>query len=713
MINLLSEYHLLENLEDGVIVISEKGIIEDINLVALKIFGYQYDEVIGNQLSLFMFEKDAKFHNLYIQKYLTSGIENLLREGMELEGKDKFNRKIQLYISVVKYINDKNEIKFVGFIRELQNLYSNELANFKSIFIISNEFRLACNQDGKFYNKNELTNLLGYDFNDDVSDSIFDHVHKIDKDKLHIIFKNINENLEINNEVIRLVKKNQDEIYFSWNSNIVPVKSVKNSQTIHNQLTIANDVTEIIKKDEEISIFETTMNENPNGILIANNEGKIEYVNEQFLKYLMYPKKEIIDKNLFLASFFIEKEIKPDIRNTIQFDGIWQGEIEYEDIHGDMKTFFITIKGIKNINDDNITHYIEMIEEISSFKMIYDEIEFERNKLKQILEQIPEGIILFDNQGKLIELNSSIKSWFSSIYHIDLSLSLQGIKNNIYEDNIFLQSIKELMKDNEKIKSIQPIPGIFLKILQIKLEKVFIFIIYNITNDKKIEQFRKQIISMVSHELRTPNSSITQSLYNFITYEEKLEDYEKKRIIQIAYNNSKLLGEIVDDLLVISQIENNKLSLNKSTVDITESLKEVISQFENKLKNKKIKVTFYPTSNCTMFGDIKRISQIFRIILDNSIKYSPNNSYIDIREKKFNLETKGIQIEIKDYGIGISDEDIPFLFNRFFRAKNASNIKGTGLGLSIAKELIELHNGEIKVSSKINAGTSFQIFFPS
>ena len=630
---MISEYQLLENLEDGVIIISEKGFIEDINLTALNIFSYRYDEVIGKQLSFLMFEKDGKFHNLYIQKYLSSGLENILRKGKELEGRDKFNRKIQLYISVIKYINEKNEVKFIGFLRELKDHVSDELTNFKSIFLISKEIRLACNQDGKILNKNELSTLLGYDIDDKISESIFDHVHLFDKDKLTQIFRNICKNLEINNEIIRFVKKDQQEIYFSWNSSILPITNEKNSKIIHSHLTIANDVTEIIKKDDKINIFETTMNENPNGILITNREGKVEYVNEQFLKYIELSRTEILDKNLFSASFFIYKDIKTDIWNTIEFDGVWKGEIDYKDIGGEEKTFYITIKGIKNSENKNITNYIEMVEDITPFKMIYNEIEFERNKLKQILEHIPEGIILFDDQGKFIEVNSSIKTLYSSIYHNDLNIVLQGKNINNYSENIVLHSIKDLMGDHEEIKSIQPIPGIFLKILKIKLEKAFIFIFYDISNDEKIEQFRNQIISMVSHELRTPISSVMQSLYNFTNYEEKLKDFERKKLIKIAYDNSRLLGEIVDDLLVISQIENKKLSLSKSTVDITEVLEEIINQFENKLKNKKLEVIFDPVINYTVIGDAKRISQIFRIILDNSIKYSPDNSHIDIKGK--------------------------------------------------------------------------------
>ena len=704
------KYKLLEHLEDGVIIISTNGIIEDINNKALSIFKYNYEEIVGKSLNVLMFEKDAKYHDIFIQKHLQSGSKNPLRQGKELDGKDKYNNKISLYISVVRYF--ENEIKFIGFIRKLENQFFNELNQFKSIFLVSKEYKIFCNLDGNILNKHELYSLLGFDEDDSLSNSIFNLVHFDDLEKIQLIFKKIRENSEIHNEVIRILRKNGREMFFSWNSNILPTSNEKNQNKYHQYVTIAQDITDVIKKDEKITIFENTINENPNAILIANSDGNVEYVNETFLKNLKLTKSAVLKKNLFSSRFFIEPEIKIDIYSLIEFNGIWKGEITLNSNEEDKKTFFITIKGIKN-NENKIINYIEMIEDISSLQSVYDQVETEKNKLIEILEVIPEGILLLDQKGNLIQLNSSIITIYSSIYKKELSNILVGKKLlKIEEKNLFIDTLKELFTTGEDSRYIEPISGTFLKILRIQIKSGSIFIFYDISNEMKITQFRNQIISTVSHELRTPISSITQSLYNFVKYKDRLNDYEKNRIIKIAYKNSQLLGEIVDDLLVISQIDNKKLSLVVTKIDLSQILKEIIDQFNVKLQNKNLDIKFITEDNYNVDGDLKRLSQVFRIIIDNAIKYSPKNTQIDISFNKENNYRTGVVVKIKDQGIGIANEDLPFLFNRFYRAKNVSNIKGTGLGLSIAKSLVEMHHGDIHVLSNINQGTEFQIFLP-
>ena len=142
---MLPEFQIFENIEDGVLIASVEGKIIDINTRALQIFGYTYEEVVGKFLSLFMFEKDAKFHNLFIQNYLSTNIASLLRKGKELDGKDKNNNKIPLYISVIKYFDKNNEIKFIGFVRELKRHIFIEDSIFKNIFLVSNNYNISVN----------------------------------------------------------------------------------------------------------------------------------------------------------------------------------------------------------------------------------------------------------------------------------------------------------------------------------------------------------------------------------------------------------------------------------------------------------------------------------------------------------------------------------------------------------------------------------------
>ena len=705
-------FQLFEYLEDGVIIISRDGIIEDINHSALEIFKYSYEELVGKSLNELMFEKDAKYHDFFIQRHILSGSKDPLRKGREVDGKDKNDQKIPLYVSVVKYI--ENEIKFIGFIRELKHQFFHDLSKFKSIFLVSNEYKISCDSNGNILDTNSFFSLLGYDLSDSNPKTIFEFVHKDDLEIILSIFRRINNNSEIHNEIIRIIKKDGKMIYFSWNSNILESRSQKYKETYYQHVTIANDITEVVRKDDQISIIENAMNENPNGILIANSDGLIEYVNDNFLNGLKLQKNEILKKNLFENSYYIDSEIKLDVFNLITNKGAWKGKININCGKEDKRTYFVTLEGIKS-NINNVINYVEMVEDISIIESINNQVENEKNKMIQILENIPDGIILFDKNGNTLELNSSVNSIYWSFYNKNLKLLL--MEKNLFstnEENLFINTLKEFFYSKEYSKTIEPIKNIFLKILKITLESSLIFIFTDISNELKIEQFRNQLISTVSHELRTPISSVIQSLNNFIKYENRLSIEERKRIIQIAYSNSQLLAEIVDDLLLISQIDGDKLKLSKSNFNLSKLITEIIDQFDIKLQKKNMKINFNLISNINISADFKRIGQVIRIILDNAIKYSHNNSYIDINlTKNKELRTqKGISIEIKDYGIGILEKDIPSLFNRFYRGKNVINIKGTGLGLAIANELIHMHNGKIIIESKINEGSSFFIFLP-
>ena len=135
-------------------------------------------------------------------------------------------------------------------------------------------------------------------------------------------------------------------------------------------------------------------------------------------------------------------------------------------------------------------------------------------------------------------------------------------------------------------------------------------------------------------------------------------------------------------------------------------------------QEKNIDFEVYVDNSILLRGDPKRIDQVFRIIIDNAIKYSEENSKVEIKsfdnyQGKYNLNGKsGVLLQFKDSGRGISKEDLPHIFERFFRSSDVSEIAGTGLGLAIAKDIIEAHKGSIIVESELGKGTTFNLFLP-
>ena len=188
--------------------------------------------------------------------------------------------------------------------------------------------------------------------------------------------------------------------------------------------------------------------------------------------------------------------------------------------------------------------------------------------------------------------------------------------------------------------------------------------------------------------------------------------------LDMIRESAEILNHLIEDLLLISRIESGRIEIKRESYKLINVL-ESIALLEPNLKLKQISLELNNfIGEIELNGDRNRIGQIFRIILDNAIKYSQNKSKINISvtekdEQDLNgIEKSEILIKIEDEGIGIKPNEIPFIFDRFYRSTSVENIQGSGLGLSIAKELVELHYGSITVDSVFKEGTTFSVFLP-
>lgn len=240
----------------------------------------------------------------------------------------------------------------------------------------------------------------------------------------------------------------------------------------------------------------------------------------------------------------------------------------------------------------------------------------------------------------------------------------------------------------------------------------------NITERIKAKQRLERFVATVSHELRNPISVLVTSTEFLNSHSDELTEEIIQKLKEGMTKNIYLLKDLVNDILMLSRIDERKITLDLSEVKPFEIIQEILVLMEpiGNRKNMTFKVSIDP--NLTIYGDSKRLDQIFRIFIDNGIKYSAKDSMVmieavDLYHGHLNQQNiDGVLFIIEDTGIGIAKDDIPNLFKRFFRSDKVSDIPGTGLGLSIAKELIELHGGSVDVESEFMKGTKFSIFLP-
>lgn len=226
---------------------------------------------------------------------------------------------------------------------------------------------------------------------------------------------------------------------------------------------------------------------------------------------------------------------------------------------------------------------------------------------------------------------------------------------------------------------------------------------------QQMTEDQKRFISDASHELKTPLTAL-KSLFEVSLRDKKITLTDTKKVIQQGIEQTDKLKNLSDSLLELSRFNNQKLT-SAQMVLIKEIINDAVSQLKPKADQKNIQIITKIGSQ-KVYGNYEKLVELFIIFIDNAIKYSPNKTKINLITT---LDKKNLLVKIIDQGIGIDQKDLPHIFDRFYQANNSrtkNSDTGYGLGLSIAKQIIELHHGQIKVDSKMNKGTTFTIQLP-
>lgn len=224
--------------------------------------------------------------------------------------------------------------------------------------------------------------------------------------------------------------------------------------------------------------------------------------------------------------------------------------------------------------------------------------------------------------------------------------------------------------------------------------------------EKELNDMKSRFVTMASHEFRTPLSTILSSVSLVNKYNEGDEKISKHvQRIKSAVTNMTL---ILNDFLSAEKLEEGKVFVRKEMVAIEPLAMEVVNEIQGLLKTGQ-KVHYIHSGNTEAFCDRQIIRNILLNLISNAIKFSPENKMIQVSTQ---IMGTGLKIVVADQGIGIPKEEQEHLFERFFRAKNVTNIQGTGLGLNIVAKYVESLNGSVEFKSELNAGTVFTITFP-
>ena len=235
---------------------------------------------------------------------------------------------------------------------------------------------------------------------------------------------------------------------------------------------------------------------------------------------------------------------------------------------------------------------------------------------------------------------------------------------------------------------------------------------HDITELKKIDQVRRDFVANVSHELRTPLSILHGYIETLLDSPEMSRE-EFSRILGVMERHSKRLDLLAEDLLTLAQLESANPNLQLGDFDLSSLFKELIRDWEKKLANKHLNMIVDVAPELpSICADRARLQEAFYNLLDNAVKYSCEHGEIRLQARQ---RDKEIVLSVSDKGIGIGKEDLPRIFERFYRvdkARTAENIRGTGLGLAIVKHIAQLHGGHVEAESELERGTTIRMVLP-
>ncbi|AUG59083.1 two-component system histidine kinase PnpS [Acetivibrio saccincola] len=349
----------------------------------------------------------------------------------------------------------------------------------------------------------------------------------------------------------------------------------------------------------------------------------------------------------------------------------------------------------------------------SELKKNLNEVSREKNKIETILNYMTDGIIAFNLKGEVIHINPVLKVMLGIKEEWDMNFNEFSKR---YDLGVSIEEISYL--ETYKTKEVNTTIGdkyvkVYFAIFTDENKKPdgVIAVFHDVTEQQKLDEMRREFVANVSHELRTPLTSIKS--YSETLLEGALEDKETAtKFLSVINSEADRMTRLVKDLLQLSRLDNNQMKWNITKFSLEKLVRDCIQKLEISANEKD------QTIECYKIGDVEdveadrdRIEQVLINILSNAMKYTPKGGKISIYVGKM---YSSVYVKVKDSGIGIPKEDLPRIFERFYRTDKARSreMGGTGLGLAIAKEIIEAHNGEISVTSDIGKGTEFTIKLP-
>ena len=363
----------------------------------------------------------------------------------------------------------------------------------------------------------------------------------------------------------------------------------------------------------------------------------------------------------------------------------------------------------------NITNNLNDLSEV--IRLTQENLEQESKRLHSILSYMTDGVLATNRRGKITMINDMAKKQLGVQKEDVLNKSILELLKieDEYELRDLITQVPELMIDSQDANG--EYLSLRVRFALVRRESGFISglvaVLHDTTEQEKEERERRLFVSNVSHELRTPLTSVKS--YLEALDEGALSEPVAPDFIKVSLDETNRMMRMVTDLLHLSRIDNATSHLDVELINFTAFITFILNRFDKMRGSDEEKkyelVRDYPITSVWIEIDTDKMTQVIDNILNNAIKYSPDGGKITVTMKTTDDQ---MILSISDQGLGIPKQDLPRIFDRFYRVDRARSRAqgGTGLGLSIAKEIIKQHNGFIWAKSIYGKGSTFTIVLP-
>jgi two-component system phosphate regulon sensor histidine kinase PhoR len=374
---------------------------------------------------------------------------------------------------------------------------------------------------------------------------------------------------------------------------------------------------------------------------------------------------------------------------------------------------------VQSIHDQ----YARSMDELNAnWKKTLQERLKEKDHLQRVLKEMAEGVLVVDERGRIQMVNEALRRLFSLPQEVIGKSLLELIRHSELEDAVHQaittgkRSTFDLTLPSSPGKNVEvyvaPITPFPRPERKGEEKEGAIAVFHDISRLKELERVRQDFVANVSHELRTPLSTIKG--YAETLLDGALKEEVAFSFVQVIKRHTDRLTKIVEDLLMLSKIESREFPMHREPLSLAEIIDDVLDLLQGAAEKKK--VTFskdHPPEPLLVEADRNDLEQILFNLLDNAVKYNREGGKVLISVAR--KDAKEIEVSIQDNGIGIPKEDLPRLFERFYRVDKgrSKELGGTGLGLSIVKHLVQAHGGKVWAESQLGEGSTFYFTLPA